>query len=59
MDYRSLFTKEALSRRIKEKGKSILKVVTSQLMDEFLKLFKIDKVGYGKKNSLSMLCPFQ
>lgn len=51
VDYMSLFAKEALSRRIKENGKFILKQVASQLKEEFLKLFKIDKVGFGKKNN--------
>lgn len=44
VDFKSLFSKEALYRKIKEQGKSVIKQVTSQLIDEFLKLLKIAKV---------------
>ena len=45
MDYKSLFSKEALYKKIKEQGKAVIKRVTSQLIDEFLKLLKIAKVS--------------
>lgn len=44
VDFKSLFSKEALYRKIKEQGKSVIKQVTSQLIDEFMKLLKIAKV---------------
>ena len=44
MDFKSLFLKEALYKKIREQGKSVIKQVTSQLTDEFVKLLKIAKV---------------
>ncbi|XP_062579219.1 uncharacterized protein LOC134241150, partial [Saccostrea cucullata] len=43
LDFKKLFLKEALYKHIKEQGKSVIKGVTSKLMDEFLKLLKMDK----------------
>lgn len=56
VDFKSLFSKEALYRKIKEQGKSVIKQVTSQLIDEFLKLLKIAKVktNYIKYNYLKI-----
>lgn len=54
VDFKNLFMKEALFRQIKEQGKAVIKKVTSQLTDEFLKLLKIAKVSFNTLNGLLM-----
>jgi hypothetical protein len=46
VDFKNLFRKEALFRQIKEQGKAVIKKITSQLTEEFLKLLRIAKVGF-------------
>lgn len=45
VDFSKLFDKEALVKRIKEQGKALTKLVVSELINEFLKLLNIHKVG--------------
>lgn len=44
VDFKHLFTKEALYKKIKEKGKVAIQQVSAQLIDDFLKLLKLSKV---------------
>lgn len=45
VDFSKLFDKEALVQRIKAQGKALTKLVVSELINEFLKLLNIHKVG--------------
>lgn len=44
VDFKRLFTKEALYKKIKEQGKVAIQQVSAQLIDDFLKLLKLSKV---------------
>eukprot|EP00105_Crassostrea_gigas_P038494 XP_019922642.1 PREDICTED: uncharacterized protein LOC105327901 [Crassostrea gigas] len=43
VDFKRLFTKEALYKKIKEQGKVAIQQVSAQLIDDFLKLLKLSK----------------
>lgn len=44
VDFKRLFAKEALHKKIKEQGKVAIQQVSAQLIDDFLKLLKLSKV---------------